>query len=134
MGDAIRTVQDAFGAVSGGRFDELGALLSPELDWWGLDEATGDVQHCHGRQQALGWMRAGAAAAGAVDVGEFVEAGPLVMVPARRLDGGDSGDRSGAGRRRWMIAEVRDGLIVRLQAFGDGDAARRALAAGTLAD
>jgi len=120
MGAALDNVKAAFAAVSEQRFDELGALLSPDIDWRGLPDEDGNVPRCHGRETAVEIMRRGAAAAGEVTVGALSEHGDRVVarVASPRREG------------EWfVVAEVRDGMIADLCAYRDEADARAALGA-----
>ena len=123
-GAAMRTVTAAFTAASRGAFDELAALLSPEIDWHGLRDPDGVVPHCHGRDEALTIMRTGLLARGQVSVSAFVEDGDRVLArvhPAR-----DSHEV----RERFMVAEVHDGQITHLDGYASEPEAQAALHAG----
>jgi ketosteroid isomerase-like protein len=118
MGAALDSVKAAFAAVSERRFDDLGSLLSPDIDWQGLPGEDGSVPRCHGRETAVEIMRRGAAAAGEVTVGALSEQGDRVLatVASRRREG------------EWfVIAEVRDGMIAGLHAYRDEAGARAGL-------
>jgi ketosteroid isomerase-like protein len=119
MGAAMDSVTAAYTAVSERRFDELGALLSPEIDWRGLPDEDGVVPRCHGRATALKLMRRGVAAGGEVTVSSLSEQGDRVLARV---------SRRGREGEWFVLAEVRDGMIAELRAYRAEPEARAALA------
>lgn len=99
----MQTVTAAFTAVSQGEFDEIGLLLSPDIDLRGLADEDGQIPRCHGRREALEAMRSGLLAGGRVSVSAFVEEGNRVLAhvhPATdgaRSASGSSSPRSTTG-------------------------------------
>src|ERR1700741_4950509 len=118
MGAAIDSVTAAYAAVSERRFDELASLLSPDIDWEGLPGEDGIVPRCHGRATALQIIRRGAAATGEVTVSSLSENGDRVLARVARR---------GRDGEWFVLAEVRDGMVAALRAYGDETAARAAL-------
>ncbi len=121
MGAAMRTVAAAFTAVSQGRFDDLAALVSPEIDWRGLAGEDGQTPSCHGREAAIGNIRAGLLVSGQVSVSAFVEEGNRVLAHVQ-----PAGDPLEV-RERYVVAEVHDGLITHMTGYADELTARAAL-------
>lgn len=107
----MRTVAAAFTAVSRGAFDELGELLSAEVDWHGLPDADGLAAHCHGHEQALAARRSGLPAGRQISVSAFVEEGDRVLARVHPTD--DNAESA----ERFMVAEVHDGQITHLSAY-----------------
>ncbi len=120
-GAAMRTVTAAFTAVSQGQVDELGSLLSPEIDWRGLADEDGQTPRCHGRGEALEVMRTGLLANGQVSVSAFVEEGHRVLAQVHPAG------RTPETRERFLVAEVHDGQITHLHAYATEAEARAAL-------
>lgn len=115
------SVAAALAAVREGRFEQLGQMLSRDIDWRGLADEDGFVPSCHGRAAALENMRRGKVAAGEVSVSALVEYGERVLARVKRV-----GD--GSAPNEWFVlAEVHDGQITKLQGFGTEQAARAAL-------
>jgi ankyrin repeat protein/ketosteroid isomerase-like protein len=121
-GAAMRTVTAAFTAVSEGRFDDVGSLLAPEIDWQGLPDEDGQIPRCNGRGQALERMRIGLLANSEVSVSAFVEAGDRVLAHVHRV-----GDDELAPPERFLVAEVHDGQITSLRGYATEPEARDAL-------
>jgi ankyrin repeat protein/ketosteroid isomerase-like protein len=128
-GAAMRTVTAAFTAASEGRFDELGSMLSEEIDWRGLADEDGQIPRCRGRDQALARMRIGLLANREVSVSAFVEAGNRVLAHVHRV-----GDDAVAPPERFLVAEVHDGQITRLCGYANEPEALDALHADTPPD
>ncbi len=128
-GAAMRTVAAAFTAVSEGRFDDLAEMVSPEIDWRGIPEPDGDVPRCVGREQAIERMRVGLLAGGQVSVSAFIEDGNRVLAHVHRADEDEDTDEGDGVARaeRLVVAEVRDGLIVRMCGCATEPEARAAL-------
>ena len=128
-GAAMRTVAAAFTAVSEGRFDDLAEMVSPEIDWRGIPEPDGDVPRCVGREQAIERMRVGLLAGGQVSVSAFIEDGNRVLAHVHRADEDEDTDEGDGVARaeRLVVAEVRDGLIVRMCGYATEPEARAAL-------
>lgn len=117
----MNSVTAALTAVRQRRFDELGSLLAPDIDWRGLAGEDGQAPRCHGRARALEVMREGLLAAGEVSVGRCVEHGDRVLAPVQRP--GEDVETS-----EWFVlAEVHDGRITRLRAYATEPEARTAL-------
>jgi ketosteroid isomerase-like protein len=112
-GSAMRTVAAAFTAVSEGRFDDLSALLAPNIDWRGLPDEDGQVPRCSTRDQALERVRVGLLANREVSVSAFVEAGDRVLAHVHRVDDGDDDDGD-MPVERFVVAEVHDGQITHM--------------------
>jgi ankyrin repeat protein/ketosteroid isomerase-like protein len=129
MGAAMRTVTAAFTAVSQGRFDELGSLLAPEIDWQGLADEDGQIPRCRGRDEALERMRIGLLANREVSVSAFVEAGDRVIARVHRI-----GDDELVPPERFLVAEVHDGQITNLRGYATEPEAHDALHAGSPPD
>jgi ketosteroid isomerase-like protein len=128
-GAAMRTVTAAFTAASEGRFDELGSMLSEEIDWRGLADEDGQIPRCRGRDQALARMRIGLLANREVSVSAFVEAGNRVLAHVHRV-----GDDAVAPPERFLVAEIHDGQITHLRGYATEPEALDALHAGTPPD
>ncbi len=128
-GAAMRTVAAAFTAVSERRFDDLAEMVSPDIDWRGIPEADGGVPRCVGREEAMARMRVGLLAGGQVSVRAFVEDGNRVFAHVHHTDEDDGTDEEGgiARAERFVVAEVRDGLIVRMCGYATEPEARTAL-------
>ncbi len=129
-GAAMRTVAAAFTAVSEGRFDDLGALLAPNIDWRGLPEEDGQVPRCSSRDEALERMRIGLLANREVSVSAFVEEGDRVLAHVHRVNDDDEDDDD-APVERFVVAEVHDGQISDLRGYASAAEARDALYAGS---
>lgn len=121
----MRTVTAAFTAVSQAQFDELGSLLSPEIDWRGLADEDGQIPGCHGRDQALERMRVGLLTNGQVSVSAFVEEGDRVLAHVH-----PAGEDLEV-RERFVVAEVHGGQITHLHGYATEVEARAALDAGS---
>jgi ketosteroid isomerase-like protein len=127
-GAAMRTVAAAFTAVSERRFDDLAALVSPEIDWRGIREADGAVPRCVGREEAMERMRVGLLAGGQVSVSSFVEDGNSVLAHVHHVGDDQATDADEPPRaERFVVAEVADGLIVRMSGYATEPEARAAL-------
>ena len=132
-GAAMRTVAAAFTAVSERRFDDLAELVAPDIDWRGLADADGSVPRCATREQAIERMQIGLLAAGQVSVSAFVEAGNSVLAHVRRIadDNTPDEDEEALPRaERFVVAEVSDGLIVRMCGYATEQEARDHLPGG----
>jgi ketosteroid isomerase-like protein len=130
-GAAMRTVAAAFTAVSERRFDHLAELVAPDIDWRGIAEADGSVPRCTTREQAIERMQAGLLAGGQVSVSAFVEDGNSVLAHVRRIADDSDSDEDGlemARAERFVVAEVRGGLIVRMCGYATEQEARDDLA------
>ena len=125
IGAAMRTVTAAFTAVTQGRFDELGAMLAPDIDWRGLPDEDGQIPRCQGRDAALDRMRIGLLADREVSVSALVEAGDRVLAHVHRV-----GDDELGPPERFLIAEVHDGQITTLAGYATEPEAHEALHAG----
>ena len=126
-GAAMRTVAAAFTAVSEGRFDDLAELVAPDIDWRGIAEADGSVPKCTTREQAMERMQIGLLAGGHVSVSAFVEDGNSVLARVHRVadDNDPDQDEEVLPRaERFVVAEVSDGLIVRLCGYATEQEAR----------
>jgi ketosteroid isomerase-like protein len=121
-GAAMRTVTAAFTAVTEGRFDDLGSMLAPEIDWQGLPDEDGQIPRCNGRGQALERMRIGLLANSEVSVSAFVEAGDRVLAHVHRV-----GDDEVAPPERFLVAEVHDAQITSLRGYATEPEAHGAL-------
>ena len=135
-GAAMRTVAAAFTAVSERRFDDLAAMVSPEIDWHGIAEPDGDVPRCVGREEAMARMRVGLLAGGQVSISAFVEDGHRVLARVHHADHDENADEEDelARAERFVVAEVRDGLIVRMCGYATEPEARAALSADPATD
>lgn len=130
-GAAMRTVAAAFTAVSERRFDDLAELVAPDIDWRGIAEADGSVPRCTTREQAIERMQIGLLAGGQVSVSAFVEDGNSVLAHVHRIaDDNDPDEDEEALPRaeRFVVAEVSDGLIVRMCGYASEQEARDDLA------
>jgi hypothetical protein len=134
-GTAMRTVAAAFTAVSERRFDDVAELVSPEIDWRGIPEGDGEVPRCSGRPQALERMRVGLLASGQVSVSALVEAGNSVLAHVHHIgeDPDTEADRIPRAER-FVVAEVQDGLIVRMYGYATEAEAREELSGRAAAD
>jgi ankyrin repeat protein/ketosteroid isomerase-like protein len=127
-GSAMRTVAAAFTAVSEGRFDDLGSMLAPDIDWRGLPDEEGQIPRCTSRGEALERARIGLLARGSVSVSSFVEEGDRVLAHVhRRDDGGEDGPDMPV--ERFVVAEVHDGQITHLHGYATEPDALAALRA-----
>jgi ankyrin repeat protein/ketosteroid isomerase-like protein len=127
-GAAMRTVAAAFTAVSERRFDDLGEMVSPDIDWRGIPGPDGGVPRCVGREEAMERMRVGLLAGGQVSVSAFVEDGDRVLAHVHHADEDpDTQDDGIARAERFVVAEVKDGLIVRMCGYATEPEARAAL-------
>jgi ketosteroid isomerase-like protein len=127
-GAAMRTVAAAFTAVSERRFDDLAELVSPDIDWRGIPEPDGGVPRCAGREEAMERMRVGLLAGGEVSVSAFLEDGNRVLAHVQHADEGPDSQEHGVVRaERFVVAEVRDGLIVRMCGYATELEARAAM-------
>jgi ketosteroid isomerase-like protein len=129
-GAAMRTVAAAFTAVSERRFDDLAELVAPDIDWRGITEADGSVPRCTTRAQAIERMRIGLLSGGQVSVSAFVEDGNSVLAHVHRIADDDDPDEDEAElprAERFVVAEVRDGLIVRMCGYATEPEAREDL-------
>jgi hypothetical protein len=130
-GAAMRTVAAAFTAVSERRFDDLAELVAPDIDWRGIVEADGSVPRCTTREQAIERMQIGLLAGGQVSVSAFVEDGNSVLAHVHQIaDDNDPDEDEEALPRaeRFVVAEVSDGLIVRMCGYASEQEARDDLA------
>jgi ketosteroid isomerase-like protein len=126
-GAAMRTVAAAFTALSEQRFDDLAELVAPDIDWRGIAEADGSVPSCTRREQAIERMQIGRLARGQVSVSAFVEDGNCVLAHVHRIadDNDPDGDEQGLPRaERFVVAEVSNGLIVRIYGHATEQEAR----------
>ena len=126
-GAAMRTVAAAFTAVSERRFDDLAELVAPDIDWRGIAEADGSVPRCTTREQAIERMQIGLLAGGQVSVSAFVEDGNSVLAHVHRIadDNNPDEDEEALPRaERFVVAEVSDGLIVRMCGYATEQEAR----------
>jgi ankyrin repeat protein/ketosteroid isomerase-like protein len=129
-GSAMRTVAAAFTAVLEGRFDDLGAMVAPDIDWRGLPDEDGQVPRCSSRDQALERMRIGLLANRHVSVSAFVEDGDRVLAHVHRVDNDDDD----MPFERFVVAEVHDGQITRMCGYATEPEALDALHAEPLPD
>jgi ketosteroid isomerase-like protein len=130
-GAAMRTVAAAFTAVSERRFDDLAALVAPDIDWRGIAEPDGSVPRCTTREEAIERMQVGLLARGQVSVRSFVEEGNRVLAHVHHV-GDDTGPQDEVElprAERFVVAEVHDGLIVGMSGYAAEDEARAALSA-----
>jgi hypothetical protein len=130
-GAAMRTVAAAFTAVSERRFDDLAELVAPDIDWRGIAEADGSVPRCTTREQAIERMQIGLLAGGQVSVSAFVEDANSVLARVHRIadDNDPDEDQEALPRaERFVVAEVSDGLIVRMCGYATEQEARDDLA------
>jgi hypothetical protein len=130
-GAAMRTVAAAFTAVSERRFGDLAELVAPDIDWRGIAEADGSVPRCTTREQAIERMQIGLLASGQVSVSAFVEDGNRVLAHVHRIaDDNDRHEDEDAlpPAERFVVAEVSDGLIVRMCGYATEQDARDDLA------
>jgi len=127
-GAAMRTVAAAFTAVSERGFDDLAELVSPEIDWRGIPEQDGGAPRCSGRAEALERMRVGLLAGGQVSVSAFVEDGNSVLAHVHHIGEEPDSEQDGPRRaERFVVAEVQDGLIVRMCGYATEAEARETL-------
>ena len=134
-GVAMRTVAAAFTAVSERRFDDLAELVSPEIDWRGIREPDGGVPRCVGREEAMERMRVGLLARDQVSVSSFVEDGNRVLAHVHHVDEDQNTDEDTLSQtERFVVAEVRDGLIVRMCGYATEQEARDALTGDSAAE
>lgn len=129
----MRTVAAAFTAVSEGRFDDLGPMLAPDIDWRGLPDVDGRTPGCSSRDQALERMRIGLLANREVSVSALVEDGDRVLAHVHRVDDGDD-DRDEEPVERFVVAEVQDGQITHMHGYATEPEALDALRAEPLPD
>jgi hypothetical protein len=123
----MRTVAAAFTAVSEQRFDDLAELVAPDIDWRGITEADGSVPRCTTREQAVERMQIGLLAGGQVSVSAFIEDGNSVLAHVHRItDDSDAEEDEQAlpPAERFVVAEVSDGLIVRMCGYATEQEAR----------
>jgi ketosteroid isomerase-like protein len=134
MGSAMRTVAAAFTAVSEGRFDDLEAMLAPDIDWRGLPDEDGQIPRCSNRDQALERVRVGLLANREVSVSTFVEDGDRVLAHVHRVH--DDGDDDGGDGpvERFVVAEVHAGRITDMRGYATEHEALDALHAEPLSD
>jgi hypothetical protein len=126
-GAAMRTVAAAFTAVSERRFDDLAELVAPDIDWRGIAEADGSIPRCTTREQAIERMQIGLLAGGQVSVSAFVEDGNSVLAHVHRIADDNDPDEEQEERprtERFVVAEVSDGLIVRMCGYATEQEAR----------
>ena len=133
-GSAMRTVAAAFTAVSEGRFDDLGAMLAPDIDWRGLADEDGQIPRCSGRDQALARMRIGLVANREVSVSAFVEDGDRVLAHVHRVDDDGNDDDGDSPVERFVVAEVHAGQITDMRGYATEPEALDALHAQPLPD
>jgi len=133
-GSAMRTVAAAFTAVSEGRFDDLEAMLAPDIDWRGLPDEDGQIPRCSNRDQALERVRVGLLANREVSVSTFVEDGDRVLAHVHRVH--DDGDDDGGDGpvERFVVAEVHAGRITDMRGYATEHEALDALHAEPLSD
>jgi ankyrin repeat protein/ketosteroid isomerase-like protein len=129
-GSAMRTVAAAFTAVSEGRFDDLAAMVAPDIDWRGLPDEDGQIPRCSSRDQALERVRMGLLANRQVSVSAFTEDGDRVLARVHRTSNDDDDDR--APMERFVVAEVHDGQITHMCAYATEQEAQKALEAESL--
>jgi ankyrin repeat protein/ketosteroid isomerase-like protein len=130
-GAAMRTVAAAFTAVSERRFDDLAELVAPDIDWRGIAEPNGSVPRCTTRQQVIERMQIGLLAGGQVSVSAFVEDGNCVLAHVHRItddNGPEEDEEELPAAERFVVAEVSDGLIVRMCGYATEQEARDDLA------
>jgi ankyrin repeat protein/ketosteroid isomerase-like protein len=126
-GAAMRTVAAAFTAVSERRFNDLAELVAPDIDWRGIAEADGSVPRCTTREQAIERMQIGLLARSQVSVSAFVEDGNCVLAHVHRTtddNDPDEGEQELPPAERFVVAEVSDGLIVRMCGYATEQEAR----------
>jgi ketosteroid isomerase-like protein len=126
-GAAMRTVAAAFTAVSERRFDDLAELVAADIDWRGIAEADRSIPRCTTREQAIERMQIGLLARGQVSVSAFVEDGNCVLAHVHRVadDSDPDEDQEELPRaERFVVAEVSDGLIVRMCGYATEQEAR----------
>ncbi|MDE3131078.1 MAG: ankyrin repeat domain-containing protein [Acidobacteriota bacterium] len=150
-GSAMRIVAAAFTAVSEGRFDDLAALIAPDIDWRGLPDAAGQVPRCDSREQALERIQVGLLASRRVSVSAFIEQGDRVLAHVHRADdrdqdaghgdgagedhsadhdGADHDDGDDAPLERFVVAEVHNGQITSMCGYASEGEAQAALRVG----
>jgi len=129
-GAAMRTVAAAFTAVSERRFDDLAELVAPDIDWRGIAEADGSIPRCTTREQAIERMQAGLLAGGHLSVSAFVEEGNSVLAHVHRIadDNDPQHEETLPRAERFVVAEVSDGVIVRMCGYATEQEARDDLA------
>jgi ketosteroid isomerase-like protein len=130
-GAAMRTVAAAFTAVSERRFDDLAELVAPDIDWRGIADPDGSVPRCTTREQAIERMQIGLLASGEVSVRALVEDGNSVLAHVHRTADDNDPDEDEEDRpraQRFVVAEVSDGLIVRMCGYATEQEARDDLA------
>jgi ketosteroid isomerase-like protein len=123
----MRTVTAAFTAVSERRFDDLAELVAPDIDWRGIAEPDGSVPRCTTREQAIERMQIGLLAGGQVSVSAFVEDGNSVLAHVHRIaddNDPDEDEEALPQAERFVVAEVSDGLIVRMCGYATEQQAR----------
>ena len=126
-GAAMRTVAAAFTAVSEQRFDDLAELVAPDIDWRAIAEADGSVPRCTTREQAIERMQIGLLAGGQVAVSAFVEDGNRVLAHVHRITDDnkpDEDEEEPPRAERFVVAEVSDGVIVRMRGYATEQEAR----------
>ncbi|MGH2926595.1 MAG: ankyrin repeat domain-containing protein, partial [Solirubrobacteraceae bacterium] len=132
-GSAMRTVAAAFTAVSERRFDDLGAMVAPDIDWRGLPDEDGQVPRCSSRDQALERMRVGLLANRQVSVSAFVEDGDRVLAHVHRIEDDDD-DADDMPVERFVVAEVHDAQITHMRGYATEAEAIDALHAKSVPD
>jgi ankyrin repeat protein len=130
-GAAMRTVAAAFTAVSERRFDDLAELVAADIDWRGIAEADGSNPRCTTRKQAIERMQIGLLAGGQVSVSALVEDGNCVLAhvhPTADDSDPDEDEEDRPRAERFVVAEVSEGLIVRMCGYATEQEARDDLA------
>jgi ketosteroid isomerase-like protein len=124
----LEVVGSCLEAAARGDLDAVRALLHPDVRWHGAGDDTGG---CHGRDEALTFMRHALAEGASVQVEWLVEAGELVvaaMGPARPgVDRDEAGYETGT---HGTVASLVDGRIAEITVYPSTD---EALAAATAA-
>jgi ketosteroid isomerase-like protein len=110
----VEVAQRGFEAVLRGDFDLVSGLLDRDVKWHGGD--PGAPGACHGREQALAFMRRARDRLGELEVVDVVGAGDKVVV----IMGPPAPD----GGRAWTVANLttfRDGKVVDMVHYPDPD-------------
>ena len=118
-------VRAAYAALGRGDLSALLELVHPDLEWTYLDPGmeNPEPQTCHGRGQ-LEWAVAHQARQGlASEMEQITSHGDQVLV-ITHTPGLDQRRAWASRDRNYMVVTVRDGQIVAMRAFRNGDEAR----------
>lgn len=140
MSDAnVGIVRRGFDAFVAGDLETLAGLLHESVEWRGIDYGPWDVED---REQAMTLIGDRLEEGWSVELEECIDAGDDVvltlraagMEPARRIEDADGRtfavDRYFTIGRYFAVISIRDGRVVRVQDFGDRNAALEAAGLG----